>query len=266
MTLSPQRRRRALQAHQLRQQGLSLRQIAQHLQLSRTAVHNDLRALETQRPQLIQALADDKLLDHAQRLEQRLDQLLSEHPLSKLERFLALNHDGQVRPLNEILPPEQIARFVDIHERAIRTALAEYRATLRDLRASTRNRLETTPAADDADYPNAELADPEPPADAPASGDQTLTGVDARLTEVDARLTGVDARLTKVDTAYHPQPPNQPQTPAKHSEIAIPPIPTPPASTPAVNLTRQQRRQAQRQAERESRKARKRANKARAAA
>ena len=259
MTLSPQRRRRALQAHQLRQQGLSLRQIAQQLHLSRTAVHNDLRALETQRPQLIQALADDKLLDHAQRLEQRLDQLLSEHPLSKLERFLALNHDGQVRPLNEILPPEQIARFVDIHERAIRTALAEYRATLRDLRASTRNRLETTPAADDADYPNAELADPEPPADAPASGDQTLTGVDARL-------TGVDTRLTKVDTAYHPQSPNQPQTPAKHNEIAIPPIPTPPASTQAVNLTRQQRRQAQRQAERESRKARKRANKARAAA
>ena len=259
MTLSPQRRRRALQAHQLRQQGLSLRQIAQHLQLSRTAVHNDLRALETQRPQLIQALADDKLLDHAQRLEQRLDQLLSEHPLSKLERFLALNHDGQVRPLNEILPPEQIARFVDIHERAIRTALAEYRATLRDLRASTRNRLETTPAADDADYPNAELADPEPPADAPASGDQTLT-------EVDTRLTGVDARLTKVDTAHHPQSPTQPQTPAKHSEIAIPPIPAPPASTQAVNLTRQQRRQAQRQAERESRKARKRANKARAAA
>ena len=259
MTLSPQRRRRALQAHQLRQQGLSLRQIAQQLNLSRTAVHNDLRALETQRPQLTQAIADDKLLDHAHRLEQRLDQLLSEHPLSKLERFLALNHDGQVRPLNEILPPEQIARFVDIHERAIRTALAEYRAALRDLRASTRNRIEINPAADDADYPNAELADPEPTANALARGNQ-------RLTEVDTALTEVDARLTKVDTAYHPQPLTQPQTPAKHSEIAIPPAPTPPASTPVVNPTRQQRRHAQRQAERESRKARKRANKARAAA
>ena len=264
MPLSPQRRRRALHAHQLRQQGLPLRQIAQQLSVSRTAVHNDLRAFETHRPQLIQTLADDKLLDHAQRLEQRLDQLLSEHPLSKLERFLALNHDGQVRPLNEILPPDQIARFVDIHERAIRTALTEYRATLRDLRASTRNRLETSETDTAADYPNAELADPEPPQTALTPGNPALTNADQTVTKVDTTVTGVDTRLTKVDNTDHRQPPPHLQTPAKHSAIATATaIPTPPASTPVVNPTRQQRRhaqrQAQRQAERESRKARARA-------
>ena len=49
-------------------------------------------------------------------------------------------------------------------------------------------------------------------------------------------LTNADQTVTKVDKTDHPQPPPQPQTPAKHSTIATaPPSRHPPASTPAVN-------------------------------
>lgn len=223
MPLSPQRRRRALLAHQLRQQGLSLRRIAERLQVSHTVVYNDLRALETQRPRIAQALADDKLLDHIQRLELRLDRLLGERPLSQLENYTVRDGaDREPQRLSEALPPNQIARFIEIHERAIRSALTEYRITLQDFRASAHNRLED--AEDEADYPDDELTDGKIP------------------------LVTANQRLTKVDSRRRGQAAPQPQGPVKDREIANPAVPTEPLSTPVVNPNRQQRRQAERNA------------------
>ena len=62
-----------------------------------------------------------------------------------------------------------------------------------------------------------------------AAGNQTLTNGDQIVTKV-------DTRLTKVDKTDHRQPPTQPQTPAKHSTIAIAlTIPSTLVSTPVVN-------------------------------
>ena len=61
-TVSPQRRRRILHAHQLRQTGATTRSIAQVLQVAPSTIHDDLRLLEQHWQDIAQQAAADALL------------------------------------------------------------------------------------------------------------------------------------------------------------------------------------------------------------
>ena len=60
--ISPRRRRRILNAHQLRENGATIRQIAKHLGVSPSTIHLDLRLLEEQWYAIEKQAADDSLL------------------------------------------------------------------------------------------------------------------------------------------------------------------------------------------------------------
>ena len=63
MHISPQRRRRALRAHELRQQGRSLRAIGKILGVSHATVVADLKLVETHWSDFVEQSADDLLLE-----------------------------------------------------------------------------------------------------------------------------------------------------------------------------------------------------------
>ncbi len=67
-TLSPARRDKLLRAHQLRCQGLTLRQIAEQMNCSPATVLRYLREFQQYRSQIIESLASDQLLDLLQQL------------------------------------------------------------------------------------------------------------------------------------------------------------------------------------------------------
>ena len=80
MHISPQRRRRILRAHNLRQHGSSLRDIAHRLHLSAATVHADLRALETDWTDIAQAIRNDLLLQQVNRLNRLINRLIQQPP------------------------------------------------------------------------------------------------------------------------------------------------------------------------------------------
>ena len=161
MHISPQRRRRILRAHDLRQRGLPLRRIAARLRVSAATVHADLRALETDWDALTHALYDDLLLQQIARLNRRLDRLLRHSPVEVARASLAPD---------AYLPVEHMIRLNDQHERNIVAAERELRMLLRQLRPDQRRRDAEPIDIQLADYPNDQLADPEPP-------DQHQTGL-----------------------------------------------------------------------------------------
>ena len=80
MYTSPQRRRRILSAHNFRQHGYSLRDIAQRLHVSAATIHADLRALETDWTDIAQATRNDLLLQQIHRLNRRINRLIRQNP------------------------------------------------------------------------------------------------------------------------------------------------------------------------------------------
>ena len=97
MPLSPQRRRRALRAHELRQHHFTIREIAAELHVSPTTVHDDLRAIETHQAEFARATAHDALLQHLALLRHRIHELIT-NPLKPLEPFAAKTPTAQSSP------------------------------------------------------------------------------------------------------------------------------------------------------------------------
>ncbi len=144
MNLSPQRRRRALEAHHLRQHGLPLRVIAKQLGVSHATVHSDLKLLETHWSEIAQAVADDLLLDQLSQLRQRLAQHMESNPYELLQ--------GE-----QLRPPDQIRLFA-VQMQEFNTLCREIRRTAEAVQRRARQRLKEQPA-EAPDYPEAELTD-----------------------------------------------------------------------------------------------------------
>ena len=77
MPISPQRRRRTLREHQLRQNGYTLEQIAEKVNVSVSTVHADLRLLETNWSDFAQATRNDLLLQQINRVNRRVGRLIN---------------------------------------------------------------------------------------------------------------------------------------------------------------------------------------------
>ena len=186
MPLSPQRRRRALHAHELRQHHFTIREIADELHVSPATVHDDLRAIETHQAEFACATAHDALLQHLALLRHRIHELLT-NPLRPLEPFAAQNSDGSVQPLFQHIASADLIRYLQHRDRALQSALREYRLTARDLlRAADAAQLDPeTIAAAVNEYPAAELADAEPPIEQPINPpEQTLNNPEQTRTNL----------------------------------------------------------------------------------
>ena len=222
MPLSPRRRRRALQAHQLRSQGLSLRQIAQHLRISHTSVHHDLLALETDWPEIAQTAANELTMSVVQLFQHRLQTLAREGPLGPFKGIQNLASDGAVYPAAQLLNDAAIIRLHELHDRALRNAAGQLLQAAKQLNNAAANPTDTAaepdaPLGHNLPYPLEELADadinpeqplPEPTLDAP---NHTLTAP-----------IKPNQRLTNPTTPNHPQPPRPDRTTAPTSPNTIP--------------------------------------------
>ena len=223
MTISPQRRNRIRQAHQLRQQGQTLRSIAQQLGVSHPTIIADLALLETDRVQLTRQIIYDLLLAHTLDLHDRVRTLAQRDPLETLLRFTAAKPDGQPTTLAAETGPAHIARLEAVHDRALNNALREFRLALRELDRAN-NSIKNQPA----DYPPDQLAapdqptcdlptltkpdhtqPPQPPAPQPTHDLPTLTKPDqTQPPQLPAPQPAPDLpTLTKPDHAQPPQPP-----------------------------------------------------------
>ena len=78
--VSPQRRRRILHAHQLRQTGATTRSIAQVLNVAPSTIHDDLRLLEQHWQEIAQQAAADALLTALGALQLSLNSFFHSQP------------------------------------------------------------------------------------------------------------------------------------------------------------------------------------------
>ena len=215
--ISPRRRRRIFRAHQLRQDGLTLEQIAQQLNVSIATVHADLRALEENWTALTQDIHDDLLLQQIARLDQRLERLNRLDPIA--DAIFALGPDAQ-------LTPDQLDRIEERHARRLAQAEREFRMLLKQLHrphvtASARPFVYPNPDAEPAPYPDDELADPETDRTNLKEPESLSPAIPSKTLEIVANGTAEKNSSTNLNGAA-----TQPRTPA-----AAPPRPdAPPAS------------------------------------
>ncbi len=156
MPLSPRQRRRALRAHQLRNEGLPLRQIADHLDISHSTARRDLLALETDWPDIARAAAHELILQLVQLCRHRLETLAREGPLGPFN-----HHPARINSLS----PDHRIRLHELHNRALRNTAAQL------LQAVAQLNVDATAPNDPADwsenqppFPLDELTDAERPA------------------------------------------------------------------------------------------------------
>ena len=156
MPLSPRQRRRALQARQLRDQGLPLRQIADQLDISHSTARRDLLALETDWPDIARAAAHELILQLVQLCRHRLETLAREGPLGPF---------NQLNLRTDALSPDHRIRLHELHNRALRNTAAQLLEAVAQLNAAA-----TTPinpadwSENQLPYPLDELTDAERPA------------------------------------------------------------------------------------------------------
>jgi len=122
MFIPPQRRRRVIRAHYLRQQGHTLRQIAETLGVSLATVRADLKLAQTHWGQIAAATADDLLLESLHLLQIRLSLAIKhDHVSNNADRLKPVEYlrarDGQETQLNALA--REIRRTAsDVHRRA----------------------------------------------------------------------------------------------------------------------------------------------------
>ena len=242
MPTSPQRRRRILHAHELRQAGKSLRQIAETLGVSHATIHADLKLFETDWSDIAEQTADDLLFEHVTLLRRRVHRLLQEDPTKPLEAFSFVTDGGRVTPLVERTAPAQIARLHEVHHRAIATALREYRLILRELRPTAKARALADAEAEAFEYPDDQLVDaprpkalPDPaktqpklnepnhlrPTGPPAFGPSPTPEDRERRTL--AMMDNYKRSKTTPTNPGHPQPPRPDTSPAEPVAAKTPP-------------------------------------------
>ena len=144
MPTSPRRRRRVLREHQLRQNGNTLEQIAEKVNVSVATVHADLRLLETDWHDIAAATRNDLLVQQINRVNRRLGHLINTGVVG-LELCNTIDEALRARAL---------------YAQEINAASRELRLLLRALPAESTLSGEII-ELERADYPDYELADPE---------------------------------------------------------------------------------------------------------
>ena len=160
MSIPPQRRRRAVNAHFLTQRGFDQEKIALLFEISQDTVRSDLQLVETHWSELAAALADDLLLQSLQLLQSRL--------------ILALKHDPVEHNADRLTPVDYL-RARDARETQFNGLAREIRRTVQDVHRRAEQRVdqpelfeeepqepaETTPELSKTDHPDSTISSPE---------------------------------------------------------------------------------------------------------
>ena len=146
MSISPRRRRRILREHQLRQNGYTLEQIAEKVNVSTATVHADLRLLETNWSEVAGGTRNDLLLQQINRVNRRIGHLLNTGVVG-LELCVTFDEALRARAL---------------HAQELNASFRELRLLLKELPGETPAGGEVVELELD-DFPDHELADPERP-------------------------------------------------------------------------------------------------------
>ncbi|MCY3733794.1 MAG: SEC-C metal-binding domain-containing protein [Chloroflexi bacterium] len=146
MNISPQRRRRTLREHQLRQNGYTLEQIAEKVNVAVSTVHADLRLLETNWADFAGSTRNDLLLQQINRVNRRIGRLIN----------------AGVVGLELCTTADQAFRARSLYSQELNAACRELRLLLRELPAEAPHSGDII-ELELADYPDHELADPEQP-------------------------------------------------------------------------------------------------------
>ena len=253
MHLTPQRRTRIIHAQLLHHQGHSLRQIAEHFNVSHSTVHDDLRLFDTQYPEIAQSLAHAMAVNHAISINTFLEQLIEQGPLSPFADIYGQNAAGEQVPVAQTI---NLGNVPGLHKQYIAAAVAlfrERRLAFRDLQHVAAQPAQ--PSQPPAEQPTDTTADtlPDPP-ELPASPDYA------------------GQNLTPPTTSDHPPsplPPSWGETQSGAPHRNPPPTQGPHRNPPPTQgevsqrdgggpppQNRAQRRQAQREAQRQARKRR----------
>ena len=161
MPTSPQRRARIRQAHQLRQHGHTLRQIANQLNVSHSTIAEDLKLFETQRSEITAHVNHDLQLEHTLQLRDRLHHLYAQDPLHPFQRYPLTDAQGRQKTRVAEASNNEIIRLYSLHQRAITQAEREYRHALKELAHAD---ISSETDTDALDYPDDQLAAPAQPA------------------------------------------------------------------------------------------------------
>ena len=158
MHIPPARRRRILTVHHLRQQGKSLRKIAEQLNISHATVHADLKLAETHWAEIALPAADDLLLNQLHIIQRRLARVL---------------HQDLLANFNHRLSPDEVARLYAVQASELATLLREARRTV----AAVQRRAEQRPEQEleIPDYVEPPPDPAEPAVDTPDSDRPGLT-------------------------------------------------------------------------------------------
>ena len=219
MPTSPQRRHRIRQAHQLRQHGYTLRQIANQLNVSHSTIAEDLKRFETHRSEITAHVNHDLQLEHTLQLRDRLHHLYAQDPLHPLQRYPLTDAQGSQKTRAAEASNSEIIRLYSLHQRAVTQAEREYRHALKELAHADINSEADT---DTLDYPDDQLAAPAQPAQPrtqPTKPDQI-------------RTTSTKPEHAK-PTQPAAKPAKSPQTPPNHPRTQ-PTKPDQPRTTPTT--------------------------------
>ena len=136
MHISPKRRRRVIQIHYLAQRGLTQRQIAEQLDVSRAVVRADLQLIESHWSTIAAAAADDLLLESLQLLRIRLSIAVMTNAPAKL---------------GEQLSPIDYLRAHEAHEAQLSGLAREIRRTAQAVHQRAAQRPDQPALYDDQD-------------------------------------------------------------------------------------------------------------------
>ncbi|MDE2967189.1 MAG: HTH domain-containing protein [Chloroflexota bacterium] len=163
MHIAPRRRRRAMRAHYLAQRGLSQRQIAEQMDVSRATVRDDLQLVETHWSQIAAPAADDLLLESLHLLQLRL--------------ALALKNDEVADNAARLTAPEYL-KARDHQETRLNALAREIRRTVQQVHQRAEQRpdqpdlyqeqpqeqpkpVKTTPELTKPDQPHSTISSPQ---------------------------------------------------------------------------------------------------------
>ena len=127
MYIAPTRRRRILKAHHLRQQGKSLRTIAEQLNVAPATIHADLKLVESNWSEIAAPAADDLLLNQLHLLQRRLTQVINQEIVPSFTKRLE---------------PDEYARLYAVHTAEFATLLRETRRTINAIHRRAEQRPE----------------------------------------------------------------------------------------------------------------------------
>ena len=144
MRITPQRRRRAIRVHYLRQHGQSLKQIAETVSISLATVRSDLKLVETHWASIASATADDLLLESLYLLKMRLS--------------LAIAHDFVSDNIKRLTPTEYL-RARDAQQTQLNGLAREIRRTTQEVQRRAEQRPDQPELYDDEPQEPQKLAE-----------------------------------------------------------------------------------------------------------